>query len=174
MIKCLLLSFQIGNDFDCLFSLNRHFQKRCNALQIKIKTIYMIFWSNSLPICMQISGFSITKSVANLKISWSFLLEKILRSTRTLDCHKYRLKLKPRFFSFCWAIFLCFSTPVSGAYMRASETVIQSTNLWTFCINYANLCKFIQNQWKMLLLCHFLADFDCLFSLIGLGAGFKT
>ena len=27
-------------------------------------------------------------------------------------------------------------------------------------INYANLCKFIQNQWKMLLLCHFLADFD--------------
>ena len=24
-------------------------------------------------------------------------------------------------------------------------------------INYANLCKFIQNQWKMLL-CHFLAD----------------
>ena len=26
-------------------------------------------------------------------------------------------------------------------------------------INYANLCKFIQNQWKMLL-CHFFADFD--------------
>ena len=27
---------------------------------------------------------------------------------------------------------------------------------------------------KMLLLCHFLADFDCLFYLIGLGVGFKT
>ena len=27
-------------------------------------------------------------------------------------------------------------------------------------INYANLCTFIQNQRKMLLLCHFLADFD--------------
>ena len=31
-------------------------------------------------------------------------------------------------------------------------------------INYANLCKFIQNQWKMLLLCHFLADFDSVLS----------
>ena len=42
-------------------------------------------------------------------------------------------------------------------------------------INYANLCKFIQNQWKMLLLCHFLGRFwFCLFYLIGLGAGFKT
>ena len=42
-------------------------------------------------------------------------------------------------------------------------------------INYANLCKFIQNQSKMLLLCHFLADFDSvLFYLIGLGAGFYT
>ena len=41
-------------------------------------------------------------------------------------------------------------------------------------INYANLCKFIQNQRKMLLLCHFLADFDSVcFYLIGLGAGFK-
>ena len=34
-------------------------------------------------------------------------------------------------------------------------------------INYANLCKFIQNQRKMLFL-YFLADFDCLFYLIGL------
>ena len=34
------------------------------------------------------------------------------------------------------------------------------TSTQNFEINYANLCKFIQNQWKMLLLCHFLADFD--------------
>ena len=32
------------------------------------------------------------------------------------------------------------------------------TEFWNS--DYANLCKFIQNQtWKMLLLCHFLADF---------------
>ena len=59
------------------------------------------------------SGISIIKSVANLKISYHFSLEKILRSTRTLDCDKYRLKLKGKFFSFCWAIFLYFSTPIS-------------------------------------------------------------
>ena len=48
------------------------------------------------------------------------------------------------------------------------------TEFWN-SLHYANLCKFIQNQWKMLLLCHFLADFDSvLFYLIGLGAGFKT
>ena len=73
---------------------------------------------------MKNSGFSIIKSVANLKISWSFLLEKILRSTRTLDCDKYRLKLKGRFFSFCWAIFLYFSTPISWVMIR---NVINST-----------------------------------------------
>ena len=41
-------------------------------------------------------------------------------------------------------------------------------------INYANLCKFIQNQQKMLL--YFLANFDsvCFNYLIGLGGGFKT
>ena len=33
------------------------------------------------------------------------------------------------------------------------------TSTQKFEINYANLCKFIQNQWKMLL-CHFLANFD--------------
>ena len=36
----------------------------------------MIFFGQTLPICMKNSGFSIIKSVANLKISWSFLLEK--------------------------------------------------------------------------------------------------
>ena len=46
---------------------------------------------------MRNSGISIIKSVANLKISYQFLLEKILRSTRTLDCDKYRLKLKGKF-----------------------------------------------------------------------------
>ena len=41
-------------------------------------------------------------------------------------------------------------------------------------INYANLCKFIQNQWKMLHLLYFAADFDYVcFYLIGLGGGFK-
>ena len=34
------------------------------------------------------------------------------------------------------------------------------TSTQNFEIHYANLCKYIQNQWKMLLLCHFLADFD--------------
>ena len=62
---------------------------------------------------MRNSGISIIKSVANLKISYHFSLEKILRSTHTLDCDKYRLKLKGEFFSFCWAIFLYFSTPIS-------------------------------------------------------------
>ena len=81
---------------------------------------------------MKNSGFSITKSVANLKISWSFLLEKILRSTRTLDCDKYRLKLKGRFFSFCWAIFLYFSTPISWVMIR---NVIKST----FCGHFASM-----------------------------------
>ena len=60
----------------------------------------MIF-GQTLPICMRNSGISIIKSVANLKISYHFSLEKILRSTRTLDCDKYRLKLKGKFFSFC-------------------------------------------------------------------------
>ena len=60
----------------------------------------MIF-GQTLPICMRNSGISIIKSVANLKISLSFSLEKILRSTRKLDCDKYRLKLKGKFFSFC-------------------------------------------------------------------------
>ena len=41
-------------------------------------------------------------------------------------------------------------------------------------INYANLCKFIQNQWKMLLLSFLGRFWFCLFYLIGLGAGFKT
>ena len=42
-------------------------------------------------------------------------------------------------------------------------------------INYANLCKFIQNQWKMLTSLSFLGWFwFCLFYLIGFGAGFKT
>ena len=40
--------------------------------------------------------------------------------------------------------------------MRASKLLHRILKF----INYANLCKFIQNQWKMLLLCHFLADFD--------------
>ena len=80
---------------------------------------------------MKNSGFSIIKSIANLKISWSFLLEKILRSTRTLDCDKYRLKLKGRFFSFCWAIFLYFSTPISWVMIR---NVIKST----FCGHFAS------------------------------------
>ena len=62
---------------------------------------------------MRNSGISIIKSVANLKISWSFFIRKIQRSTRTLDCDKYRLKSKGKFFSFCWAIFLYFSTPIS-------------------------------------------------------------
>ena len=48
------------------------------------KTLYMIFLVKH--ICMKNSGFSIIKSVTNLKISWSFLLEKL--STRTLDCDK--------------------------------------------------------------------------------------
>ena len=71
------------------------------------------FFGQTLPICMRNSGISIIKSVANLKISWSFFIRKILRSTRTLDCDKYRLKSKGKFFSFCWAIFLYFSTPIS-------------------------------------------------------------
>ena len=77
----------------------------------KKKTIW--FFGQTLPICMRNSGISIIKSVANLKISWSFFIRKILRSTRTLDCDKYRLKSKGKFFSFCWAIFLYFSTPIS-------------------------------------------------------------
>ena len=72
----------------------------------------MIFWSNIANL-HENSGISIIKSVANLKISWSFFIRKILRSTRTLDCDKYRLKSKGKFFSFCWAIFLYFSTPIS-------------------------------------------------------------
>ena len=72
----------------------------------------MIFWSNIAKL-HENSGISIIKSVANLKISWSFFIRKILRSTRTLDCDKYRLKSKGKFFSFCWAIFLYFSTPIS-------------------------------------------------------------
>ena len=51
-----------------------------------IKKIW--FFGQTLPICMRNSGISIIKSVANLKISWSFLIRKILRSTRTLDCGK--------------------------------------------------------------------------------------
>ena len=48
------------------------------------------------------------------------------------------------------------------------------TEFWNSLIMqiYAN---FIQNQWEMLLLLYFLADFwFCLFYLIGLGGGFKT
>ena len=42
-------------------------------------------------------------------------------------------------------------------------------------INYANVCKFIQNQWRMATSLSFLGRFwFCLFYLIGLGAGFKT
>ena len=37
---------------------------------------------------------------------------------------------------------------------------VLSDRAWCRLQNYANLCKFIQNQWKMLLLCHFLAGFD--------------
>ena len=69
-------------------------------------------WSNIANL-HENSGISIIKSVANLKISWSFFIRKILRSTRTLDCDQYRLKSKGKFFSFCWAIFLYFSTPIS-------------------------------------------------------------
>ena len=74
------------------------------------------FFGQTLPICMRNSGISIIKSVANLKISWSFFIRKILRSTRTLDCDKYRLKSKGKCFSFCWAIFLYFSTPIFMSY----------------------------------------------------------
>ena len=50
------------------------------------------------------------------------------------------------------------------------------TELWN-SINYAHLCKFIQNQWKMLHLLILLfrsGYWFCLFYLIGLGGGFKT
>ena len=77
------------------------------------KKIIIWFFGQTLPICMRNSGISIIKSIANLKISWSFFIRKILWSTRTLDCDKYRLKSKGKFFSFCWAIFLYFSTPIS-------------------------------------------------------------
>ena len=112
----------------------------------------------TLPICMRNSGFSIIKSVANLKISWSFLLEKILRSTRTLDCDKYRLKLKGRFFSFCWAIFLYFSTPLSWVMIR---NVIKST----FCGHCASIGD-------IRTICRF--SYMKVYKLITLGTKFKT
>ena len=64
-----------------------------------------------------------------MKISWSFFIRKILRSTRTLDCDKYRLKSKGKFFSFCWAIFLYFSTPISWVMIRNVHV------LWTLCVD---------------------------------------
>ena len=108
----------------------------------KFKNVW--FFCQTLPICIRNSGFSIIKSVANLKISWSFSLKKILRSTRTLDCDKYRLKLKGRFFSFCSAIFLYFSTPISWVMIRNVITprFVDILRRWVECLLFSPFCSF--------------------------------
>ena len=58
---------------------------------------------------------------------------------------------KKCYFSISWPILILF--------VLSDRAWWGLQNFYTELINYANLCKFIQNQWKMLLL-YFLADFD--------------
>ena len=94
---------------------------------------------------LEIADFQSLNSVANLKISWSFSLEKILRSTRTLDCDKYRLKSKGKFFSFCWAIFLYFSTPISWvmSYDKKCPRFVDPVRGWVnrICMKFEYITK---------------------------------
>ena len=95
----------------------------------------------------KIVDFSITKSVANLKISWSFLLEKILRSIRTLDCDKYRLKLKGRFFFFLLSYLPLFFYSYIMSYDKKCHKVHV---LWTFCVNgLMGLSPWLQIDWQV-------------------------
>ena len=97
-----------------------------------LKKIYMIFFLvKHCQFAWAIVDFQSLKTLPIWRFLDNFSLEKILRSTRTLDCDKYRLKLKGRFFSFCWAIFLYFSTPISWVMIR---NVINPTFLWTFAL----------------------------------------
>ena len=89
----------------------------------KIKQLYD-FLVKHCQFAWEIVEFQSLKALPIWRFLDHFSLEKILRSTRTLDCDKSRLKLKGRFFSFCWAIFLYFSTPTSRVMMR---NVINST-----------------------------------------------
>ena len=115
------------------------------------------FFCQTLPICMRNSGISIIKSIANLKISWSFFIRKILRSTRTLDCDKYRLKSKGKFFSFCWAIFLYFSTPISWVmnYDKKCPRFVDPVRGWS-CVH--NVATHPQNMFLTFLRSKFSVD----------------
>ena len=81
----------------------------------------MIFLVKHCQFAWEIVDFQSSKALPIWRFLDHFSFEKILRSTRTLDCNKYRLKLKGRFSSFCWAIFLYFSTPISWVMIRMSS-----------------------------------------------------
>ena len=59
------------------------------------------------------------------------------------------------YFSISWPIFILFVLSDRAGWVGASKLLHRILKF----IHYANLCKFIQNQQKMLLL-YFLADFD--------------
>ena len=64
----------------------------------------------------------------------------------------YSTTKKKCYFSISWPIFIRF--------VLSDRAWWGLQNFYTEFINYANLCKFIQNQRKMLLLFYFLADFN--------------
>ena len=117
----------------------------CNALQIKkIKNLYDFFFFKHCQFAWEIVEFQSLEALPIWRFLDNFSLEKILWSTRTLDCDKYtcRLKMKGKFFSFCWAIFLYFSTPISWvmSYNKKCPRFVDHLRQWV-------------NQWK--LMCYF-------------------
>ena len=122
----------------------------------------MTFFVKHCQFALEIVDYQSLKALPIWRFLDHFSLEKILRSTRTLDCDKYRLKLKGRFFSFCWAIFLYFSTPTCISWVM-KRNVINST----FCGHCAALDAvwlfYIYFRWSLLIKftkfsCHCLID----------------
>ena len=134
-----------------------------------LQNFYTEFW-NSLIMQIYANLFKINEKCYFSVISWPILILFVLSDRAwcglqnfytefwnslimQIYANLFKINEKCYFSIISWPILILFVLSD-----RAWCGLQSSTQ--NFEIHYANLCKFIQNQWKMLLLCNFLANFD--------------
>ena len=136
-----------------------------------LQNLYTEFW-NSLIMQIYANLFKTNEKCYFSVISWPILILFVLSDRAwcglqnfytefwnslimQIDANLFKTNEKCYFSVISWPILILFV--LSDRAWCGLQNLY--TEFWNSLIMH-NLCKFIQNQWKMLLLCHFLADFD--------------
>ena len=151
------LSF-LGRFWFCLFYLIRlgggfktstqnfeiHYANLCKFIQNQQKMLLLLYFlADFNSVCFIWKGW----------VGASKLLHRILKLIMQIYANLFKINEKCYFSSISWPILILF--------VLSDRAWWELQNFYTELINYANLlCKFIQNQWKMLLLFYFLAEFN--------------